>query len=127
MFPIHHIFRLKECSDGSGTNQSDEEKERQARSVEAQRSELDKLQADVGKEHCRLASVPCLSNVTSAGGAEGPSWAIGRVYFWTHFGGFLAIPPQVDHVTDDHRFSRLLKDLPSVGDRSWYHFKGSFS
>ena len=38
-----------------------------------------------------------------------------RVYFWALFGGFLATTPHLDNVTDDHRYSRLLADFPSVG------------
>ena len=37
-------------------------------------------------------------------------------FIFGHFsGGFLATTPHLDNVTDDHRYSRLLADFPSVG------------
>ena len=41
------------------------------------------------------------------------AWA---AWMFVHFlGSFLATNPHIDNVTDDHRYSRLLADFPSVG------------
>ena len=40
------------------------------------------------------------------------SWVL---FLDTFFGGFLFTSPRLDNVTDDHGYSRLLADFPSVG------------
>ena len=50
------------------SNQSDEEKHRMALSLEAQRTDLIKLQEDVAREHCRLSALPSLSNISNTPG-----------------------------------------------------------
>ena len=68
-FLVILIHRLAGGSgDAEDSNQSDEEKHRMALSLEAQRTELIKLQEDVAREHCRLSALPSLSNISNSAG-----------------------------------------------------------